>query len=310
MTDLENYLLSALFFAILCLLFYIWHFRKKKKVSSGKDKFIRDSLEMAISQYEIFGLKLHGNVSARAGYNAMLREIGNDGLQMGVNDYVPEDWKGKQVDCFFKVLRDGIPVYYTFESTVRKIKPDYENSTLVLSLPAHLRVEKKRHFERVKPQKETVRVIGVWPIKPGKRLPKSAEEIGPPLTHYRAGSPEEPVQVEDISASGLALRFPINGEDKEQIKFAKGDQILCLVVYVLETSDQKPIAFWCTGEIMNSRVAAPPHSALILGLEFTNWAVLEQGTNEIHWAHSSPSRGARPMLQWAERISAQHKKSS
>lgn len=308
MTDMENYLLSALFFIILCALFWLWQIRKKKKATSGKEQFIENTLDLAISQYEIFNLKLHDPGSARVGLSAMLREIDRDGLHLDVNDYVSEDWTGKQIDVFFRVLQDDLPVFYTFTSNVKQIKPDYGNSRVVIAMPQHLRVEKKRHFERVKPNKETVRVVGVWQIQPGKRLPKSASEIGPPLTHYRFGSPEEPVQVEDISASGLALRFALDKDSKAPRDFIKGDQLLCLVVYVLDNDDDKPIAFWCTGEIMNTRVAESPRPALVTGLEFTNWAVLEQGTNEIHWAHSSPSRGARPIMQWVQRIEAEKKK--
>ena len=51
-----------------------------------------------------------------------------------------------------------------------------------------------------------------------------------------------------------------------------------------------------------------PSPALILGVEFTNWAVLEQGKSEIHWFHSSTSRGVGPITQWVMRMDMEQRK--
>lgn len=297
MSDMENYLLSALFFLLLCGLFYSIKLARKKKAMNAREGHVFRILGLAQSQYEMFNIKMNTPGVTRNGLSAMLHAIDQKGLQMTVQDYVTEDWEGKPVEVFFRTRNPEGPVFYVFSSKILKIHPDYENSTLVCQVPENLRVEKKRHFIRVQPQKSDIRVIGVWPMQAGQTLPSATNEIGTPLTHYRPGMPDEPVQVENISASGLALRFPYGENGKPAIELAKGAQLLCLVVYVHEETD-KPIAFWCTGEIMNSRIDDGPHKALVLGLEFTNWAVLEKGTSEIHWTHSSPTRGVRPIEQW------------
>ena len=46
-------------------------------------------------------------------------------------------------------------------------------------------------------------------MQAGQTSASATNEIGTPLTHYRPGMPDEPVQVENISASGLAFAFPI-----------------------------------------------------------------------------------------------------
>lgn len=301
MQDWGNYILSAVFFLIFCGIFYFWKLRKKRNIASGKQSYLLETLKLAGAQFETFNLKLPVEGGARNGYSALLEEIAPQGLIMDVNGFMPADAKGKPVDVFFRARRKEGPVFYAFSSVIRDIKSDYESSRILLAMPDHLRVEKKRHFMRVKPDKNDIRVIGVWPIKPGKKLPRSTSEIGPPVTHYKPGMTTEPVQVENISGAGLALRFAAQADDATPIEFTKGSQILCLVVYVIEEGE-KPVAFWCTGEVMNSRMTTGPNPMLVVGLEFTNWAVLEHASSEIHWAHSSPSRGARPILQWVDAI--------
>ena len=39
-------------------------------------------------------------------------------------------------------------------------------------------------------------------------------------------------------------------------------------------------------------------SDMILGTEFTNWAVLEPGKADINWFHSTPKSGVSPITQW------------
>jgi hypothetical protein len=37
-------------------------------------------------------------------------------------------------------------------------------------------------------------------------------------------------------------------------------------------------------------------------MQFTNWAVMEPGSTEIHWFHTSPTKGVGPITQWVMRI--------
>lgn len=306
MPDLENYILSGVFFLVLCALFFGWKVWKKKKMSNNKSGFVYSILELAHSQYEPFNIKLLKEDVGKAGYTALIDGLDADHVHMDINGYVPEEYKGSGVEVYFKVRMPEGPVFYTFSSTVENIVADYENTQFTLAMPQHLQVEKKRHFVRVKPDREDIRVIGVWPIKPGKRLPKSTSEVGPAMTHYKPGMEHDPVQVENISGAGLALRFAGPQGDDKPMDIHKGSQLLCLVVYMLENSDH-PIAFWCTGEVMNVRETTGKEPETVAGLEFTNWAVLEQASSEIHWAHNSPTRGARPILQWVEQIEKKRK---
>lgn len=302
MPELENIILSVIFFLIMCGLFFLWKLKKKKARSSSLQNFVRDSLEQARTQFEIFDIKADMEGEAKNGISALIEKIDANSIYMESSNYMPQDLLNKDVEVFFRLQREEGPVFYAFKSVIRKIQPDYEHSEFVLAMPDHLRVEKKRHFLRVQPQKNDVQVIGVWHIKPGSRLPQSSAEIGKPIRQYRKGRTEETVQVENVSASGLALRFKLDKDGTAPFDYKKGSQLLCLLVYQMDDTENKPTAFWCSGEIMNSRIADGQEKELVLGLEYTNWAVLEQGTSDIHWAHSSPTRGARPILQWVKKI--------
>lgn len=298
MENFENYIFSAIFFIIVCAIYYFWKIHKKKS-SNSQNKSVLENLELARSQFEIFNIKQQEK-GTKSGLSAMLREVDKNGLSMEVGDYVSEDWNMKPVDVYFQVLKDGNPISYVFSSSITKLNSDYGVSTFLLKLPQNMRVEKKRHFIRVQPKQSDVHLIGVWPMLPGKALPQTVDEMDKPLTHYKPGMKESQVQLENISGAGIALRIISDKSGQLPMQFSRGMQLLCLVDYSMD--ENKNTAFWCTGEIMNIRHEEGQKPAVVLGLEFTNWAVLEQGHGEIHWAHSSPSRGAKPILQWVEKI--------
>ncbi len=301
MTNTGELLLSVFFFLALCGAWLFWRLRRERRRASDRRAQLLGTLEIAREQFSTFNLRLISDTPGTSGLSAILLDVDERTLHLEVTDYMDEAWKGLPVDAFFRVDGEDGPVFYVFRSVFLDISPDFGKARAIIALPETLRVEKKRHFIRVRPQEDAVRVIGVWTLPEGLPLPRSTEEIGPPLTHATPGMADKPVQVEDISASGLALRFPVR--EAEALRGVdRGAHLLCLVVYVLDCAQDKTTAFWCTGDVVNVRYSSGPPPARILGVEFTNWAVLEQGGSEIHWSHSSPSRGVRPILQWVERM--------
>ncbi|MBD5607656.1 MAG: hypothetical protein HDQ93_02255 [Desulfovibrio sp.] len=300
----ENLILSVIFFVIIVSAFILWKYGKSRKASGAQTQFIRETLELARSQFEIFNVKLRDS-DAKSGLAAILHDMGKNGLRMEVGDYVSEEWNGAEVNAYFKVIREDDPVFYVFSSRVLQLSSDYEASSLVLKTPDHLQVEKKRHFIRVSPDKGDVKALGVWPLPPGKRLPRTSDEIGVPLSIYKPGMKEESIKLVNISGAGLALEIR-DIDDATSANLSRGKQILCLVGYNL---NNKYAAFWCTGEIMNVRENdSGGKKSVFIGIEFINWASLEEGHGEIHWSHSSPFRGAKPMLQWVDQIERSKKK--
>ena len=301
MTNTGELLLSLFFFLALCGAWLFWRMRRARRRASDRRVQIMGTLEAAREQFATFNLRPISDTPGQSGLSAILLDMDERTLHLEVADYVDEAWKGLPVDAYFRVDGEDGPIFYVFRSLFLGISPDFGKARVALALPEDLRVEKKRHFVRMRPQEDAVRVIGVWPLTEGQPLPHSTGDIGAPLSHATPGMQDKPVQVEDISASGLALRFP-GKESPALAAIGKGSHLLCLVVYVLDLSQNKPTAFWCTGEVVNERRSTGHTPARILGVEFTNWAVLEQGDSEIHWSHSSPSRGVKPILQWVERM--------
>ena len=145
MSEMENYLLSALFFVLLCGLFYSIKLFRKKRQKSAQDNFIIKTLDLAQSQFEIFDIKLHGAGANRSGISALLTGIAGANLEMSVQDYVPPEMQGQPIEVYFRTRNPEGPVFYTFSSKILHINSDYENSRLYCAMPQHLRVEKKRH---------------------------------------------------------------------------------------------------------------------------------------------------------------------
>ncbi|MDR2056564.1 MAG: hypothetical protein LBQ10_11975, partial [Desulfovibrio sp.] len=149
---------------------------------------------------------------------------------------------------------------------------------------------------------EAVRAVAVWYLDPTHPIPRTTSEVGPPIFHYRYGMDAAPVVLENVSSTGFALRFALSVPAEPSEQLAKGSQLLCLVIYSADENNEQFNIFWSTNEIVNSRVEEGENPVLVLGTMFTNWAMLAQGKTEIHWFHTSPTRGVMPITQWVMQI--------
>lgn len=308
MTGSELFLVfAALAVALGVILVFLRTRLQQLRHEAQRKAIIRRMLETAQEQNEIFDLKMLDEKAGHKGLAATLQHMNESDLQMEVLAYVSREWAGTPVDVYFRATLPEGPAFYKFRSTIQTVNAKRDKSRLFLTPPTDLSVGQKRNFIRISPPKEHIRVIGVWSVDPARPIPRTTAEIGRPLLHYKRGMKNEPVQVENISATGLALRFSMESPDVKPVDLDKGSQLLCLVIYSLDKGE-KLVTFWCTCEVINSRVQQGEEPALILGAEFTNWAVLEQGKSDIHWFHSSPSRGVGPITQWVMRLDMEQRK--
>lgn len=269
-------------------------------------EMIRSMLETAQEQNEIFDLNIDERHSHK-GLAGTLTKILPTQLELEVLSYVSRELEGTSADIYFRAMLPEGQAFFKFHSTIQQVKGNYEKSFLLLSMPKEIDAGQKRHFIRVRPPKDLVRVIGVWEMDPTKPIPRNTCEIGSPLLHYKAGMEDELVQVADISATGMALRFPAESLEDKPVDLNKGSQLLCLIIYQV-SKDDRVVTFWCTCDVLNIRMQNGPEPALILGTEFSNWAVLEQGKSEINWFHSTPKSGVSPITQWVMQMDIQQRK--
>ena len=269
-------------------------------------EMIRHMLETAQEQNEIFDLNAEKRHSHKGLAGTLTKILGSQ-LELEILSYVSRELEGTSVEVFFRAMLPEGPAFFKFQSTVQQVKGSYEKSYIMLAMPKEIDAGQKRHFIRVKPPKDLVRVIGVWEMDPAKPIPRNTCEIGRPLLHYKAGMENELVQVADISATGMALRFPAESLEDKPVDLNKGSQLLCLIIYQV-SKDDRVVTFWCTCDVLNIRMQTGPDPALILGTEFSNWAVLEQGKSEINWFHSTPKSGVSPITQWVMQMDIQQRK--
>ncbi|MBD5641273.1 MAG: PilZ domain-containing protein [Desulfovibrio sp.] len=296
LAHLDRYLVWAGVLACLALIIWLFRWRNRKRALAEKRVFLKGVFDEAIRQKAPFDLKLK-NSQDQGGLSATLESISTATLNLQAQGIAGEQWNRQQIEVYLRVNQDGAPVFYVFESIVRNVVREGENSRLQIAIPAHLRVDKKRHFIRAMPPQEDILMLAVWAVAPGRRLPRSNTDLGKPLLAWKAGGSPASIRIENISGGGLALRCQVVHEDGVPAALEKGRQLICLLAYRNEAGER--VIFWSTGEIMNARQNG---DGLTVGLEFTNWAVQEPGSAEIRWKHSSPWQGAEPVLDWVKHL--------
>lgn len=297
MTGIDPYLpWLAGAIALILLVFLFRYFRAKKEVNTAR-RFITSTFQAAIDQKTLLDLKLLSAPSQGA-LPATIRQIKNGRLLLQTREPITEPWRHGEVEAYFRVGLEDSAVFYVFTARVLEILNDDSSHQLLLSFPERLRVEKKRHFLRVQPNPKDILMLGVWPIKPGQRLPGSSDDMDKPMVSWKSGNADKAVRLDNISAAGLAISIDAE-KSASPADFATGRQILTLLIYRPGEKGATPVIFWSTGEIKNLRQSP---NAVTLGLEFTNTAIQEQGSHEIHWTHSSPWRGVKPILHWVQSL--------
>ncbi|MBQ9453339.1 MAG: PilZ domain-containing protein [Desulfovibrio sp.] len=266
---------------------------------------MHELLETAQGQNELFDISVKRKDAKHNALSGMLSSVG-DTLEMEILSYVSPELSGEEVEVYFRIRSTDGLAFYKFTSTVQHVQGNIEKSRISLQFPADITAGQKRQFFRVNPPKETVRVIGLWDLPVGKPAPRDTSEIGRPLLHYKYGTGNETVQVSDISGTGVALRFPMPDPSCKPVDLEEGTQVLCLIVYHMG-KDGRMVTFWCTCTVLNIREQQDP-PALVLGMKFTNWAVLEHGKSEINWFHSKQDSGVSPITQWVMQVDREQRK--
>ncbi|MDD4702627.1 MAG: hypothetical protein PHI96_10440 [Desulfovibrio sp.] len=308
MTGKQLLLVCIAVLVVLCITAIIAqaYIQRQRQIAKRK-AILRQMLETAQEQSEIFDIKILDTAAAHKGLAGLLQNISPTSLSMEVLNFVSRALVGVTVEVYFRVTLPEGPAFYKFRAIIQDVNSGRHKSTLYISAPEDLAEGQKRIFIRIKPPKDKVSVIGVWEIDSSKPMPRNTSEINRPLLHYRRGMEREPVQVENVSATGMALSFPIEDLDIMPVDLDKGSQLLCLIIYHVG-KDERIVTFWCTCTVLHARVHEEPKSALVLGMEFTNWAVLEQGKSDIHWFHSTPSHGVSPITQWVIHMDLEQRK--
>ncbi|MCR5813008.1 MAG: hypothetical protein K6G15_00755 [Desulfovibrio sp.] len=272
---------------------------------------ILETLQTAQLQNQNFEIQL-GEQNNRVSYSSILDHISDDTLEFNVLHHVSSVWVDNKADIFFSYLEKGIRHFHKFHVPIVSINARQKSSTVYTSLPQSLEIGQKRAFFRIAPLPNTVRVLAIWLLAPSEPLPRSTDEVGPPFLSCkirRDGSPAQDIfslHVEDISGSGIGLRLQTTAEDE---RIVKDGQILCLLVYNESMHGEEHLVnFCCTGRISNIRQAQDNDATKILGIEFTNWALLEKGNKNINWFHQAKATGIGPILQWVTKMDIEQRK--
>ncbi|MBQ9536907.1 MAG: PilZ domain-containing protein [Desulfovibrionaceae bacterium] len=285
---------------------HLLHLRKQRKI-------VHDMLDRAQLQNENFELQL-GTGENKNNYSAVLANIGNDTLTFNVLLHVNKVLAETPAEIYFCVRYDHKRHFFKFRVPIIDIKYEKTTSIVYVKKPTNLDIGQKRTFFRITPLPNSVKLLALWLMDKDKPLPKTTAEVGTPLVSCSFHQDKVPAQntldVADISGSGIALRVPDDPLSDQQINI--GSIILCLLVYNESFhGDEHLVNFCCTGRVTNIRELHDKKTKLpfkILGIEFTNWAMLESGNPNINWFHQAKATGIGPILQWVTRMDIEKRK--
>lgn len=306
MITTQMYIIIAVVLTALGMVIFFAFQRRQRALAAQRHRSAMcHLLENAQAQNQLFEISVQQNTPKHHTLSGMLTSI-SDTLEVEVLSYVAPDLSGEFVDVYFRIKAADAFSFYKFSTMITYVKSSVEKTLITLRFPEEIADGQKRQFYRVNPPKETVRLIGLWDMPLGKPAPRDTSEIGRPLLHYSYGMGNETVEVADISATGVALRFPIPDAAYKPVDLEKGSQVLCLIVYNLGKNG-RIVKFWCICDVINVRIEENP-PAIVHGMKFINWAVLEHGKSEINWFHSKQDSGVSPISQWVIQVDREQRR--
>lgn len=158
---------------------------------------IRELLDAAILQRGRFEMQFHGPAGRRSTYcTAVAVTRSTLTLECSLLRTVPESWKGREVDCYFRTQQKRTQVYYQFASVITgahhapsadRNAPRGPNATadavwlVDLALPEKLERRQKRAFLRLDVPRHLVLGLAAWSLGSDTPAPADGRRLGTPL---------------------------------------------------------------------------------------------------------------------------------
>lgn len=236
-------------------------------------------------------------------YRGQLENLEKDKLVFRMLDPIAHSLTSTPAYLLFRAKDQAGQQYFKFCCEIRKVIPEEPFQAVEMSFPISMEIGHKRTFSRVTPPQSSIRLLSLWTITPQQPMPLTLEQVGPPVLAAKRGAASPPLFLADISASGMAIGFPLESKDAPPpVDLERGSPLFCLLVFEM---DGQPVTFWATCSVNNTRLKETP-PAFLVGLEFTNWALLQPGERSLKWFHASPLKGVDPILRWVESLSRHH----
>ena len=157
---------------------------------------IRELFDAAILQRGRFEMQFHGPTGRRSTY-CTAASVSRSALTLECSllRTVPESWKGREVDCYFRTQQKRMQVYYQFTSVITGAHrapsadrntprgPDAADAVWLvdLALPEKLERRQKRAFLRLDVPRHLVLGLAAWPMGQDTPAPADGRRLGTPL---------------------------------------------------------------------------------------------------------------------------------
>lgn len=170
---------------------------------------IRELFESAIIQRGRFEMQFHGATGRRSTYcTAVAVHRSSLTLECSLLRSVPDSWKGREVDCYFRTQQNRVQIYYQFTARVlgSHRAPSADPNTprgpyggdapvwlLDLAIPEKLERRQKRAFLRLEVPAHLVLGLYAWPVGSSAPPPTDGRRLGAPLLALPLGE-EKPLR--------------------------------------------------------------------------------------------------------------------
>lgn len=296
--------LSLLAGLILFIIGYFWQKHAHSHYSRKHfHKIIHSILDEALLAHEIFEIEPDAPEVGYRSYRGQLETLTKDKLTFRMLDPIAQSLTRTPAYLLFRAKDQAGQQYFKFCCEIHKVIPEEPFQAVEMSFPINMEIGHKRAFSRVTPPQDRIRLLSLWTITPQQPMPLTLEQVGPPVLAAKRGAASPPIFLADISASGMAIGFPLENKDTPPpVDLERGSPLFCLLIFEM---DGEPVTFWATCSVNNTRLRENP-PAFLMGLEFTNWALLQPGERSLKWFHVSPLKGVDPILRWIESLSSKH----
>lgn len=269
---------------------------RERKNRERQRNVIRETLLQAQESNELFDVQFLDVDSSIYNVSGILVALDEDVMRLEVLHHVPGDLKDTDLDVYFRIPIPSGYSMFKFKSRLLGLHVEKDRSELILPYPQILDVGQPRKFLRVTPPDDAVQTISIWPID-GMLLPRDQHDIHESMmssTLYPI------IRLENISASGMAVRFPGATPGELPYFFLEGSLLLVRIVYTMP-GDRRKVGFWGSCRITELRNDSD-RPYLIAGMQLTDWAIEEPDTTSLSWFPVTPETGATPIIQWVTKM--------
>ena len=225
----------------------------KDEFSTTKASEILEILTTALDQRSKLEMAFSHESPQKTAF-CSLNDIQKNSLILEFPPYLnpTNQWVGKEVICYFKIIGKTQIIFYHFKSKILEIDRSEPNIVKgILTLPERLNLQQKRNHYRLEVPPGFVQKLLVWKARYTQKhaLSTKVSSWGEALFSIDPQS-SAPIELQDISGGGLRLKIPrttIKNSEFDQ----ESDKNFFIQIDLWDPEEQKTNTYWLFARARN-----------------------------------------------------------